>query len=98
MASLYARDRSWPLHVLRLALVLGVIGAAAGTARAQVLYGSIVGNVADASRAAVPGATVKIVHKGTSLSREATTDADGVYRFTNVHPGTYSVTVALAGF
>jgi hypothetical protein len=67
-------------------------------ARAQVLYGSIVGNVADATKAAVPGATVTIVHKETNLARESSTSADGTYRFVNVQPGTYTVRVALAGF
>jgi Carboxypeptidase regulatory-like domain/TonB dependent receptor len=67
-------------------------------AHAQVLYGSIIGNVADSSRAPVPGATVTITHRETNLSRESTTTADGNYRFVNVQPGTYRVRVALAGF
>jgi len=67
-------------------------------ARAQVLYGSIVGNVTDTTKAAVPGATVTIIHKETNLAREATTTADGAYRFVNVQPGTYTIRVALAGF
>jgi hypothetical protein len=97
MASLYGRDRSWPLRVRRLTLALCVLGLA-GEARAQVLYGSIVGNVADASKAAVPGASVTIVHKETSLSKEGATGADGTYRFVNLQPGTYSIRVSLAGF
>jgi hypothetical protein len=67
-------------------------------AHAQVLYGSIVGNVADSSKAPVPGATVTITHRETNLSRESTTTADGNYRFVNVQPGTYRVRVALTGF
>jgi len=45
-------------------------------AQAQVLYGSIVGNVTDASDAAIVGATVTLTNKETNLSRETTTNAD----------------------
>src|SRR5581483_5122146 len=51
---------------------------------AQVLYGSVVGNVRDASGATIPGATVTIINKGTSLQREATTTTDGSYSIINV--------------
>ena len=78
-----------------VALLAGVL---AGRSDAQVLYGSIVGNVADSTKAAVPGATVTIIHKETNLARESTTTSDGTYRFVNVQPGTYTVRVALAGF
>jgi len=65
---------------------------------AQVLYGSVVGRVSDASQAAVAGATVTIVHQETNLAREATTNGEGAYRFVNLMPGTHTVRVALAGF
>ncbi len=65
---------------------------------AQVLYGSVVGNVRDASGATIPGATVTIINKGTSLQREATTTTDGSYSIINVLPGTYDVKVTLQGF
>ena len=72
--------------------------ALAGPSDAQVLYGSLVGNVADSSGAAVPGATVTLINTNTNLAREATTSAEGVYRFVNVQPGTYRVRVVLTGF
>ncbi len=75
-----------------------LFGALAGRSDAQVLYGSIVGNVADASKAAVPGAAVTIVHKETNLARETVTRSDGSYTFVNVQPGTYTVRIVLAGF
>ena len=78
-----------------LLLLLLALPAAAG---AQVLYGSLVGNVSDDTGAAVPGATVTIRNKGTGGSRDATTDTTGAYRFDTVQPGTYSVTVQLTGF
>ena len=51
-----------------------------------MLYGSIVGNVADTSQAAVPAATVTVINKATNLAREATTRSDGSYSFVNVQP------------
>ena len=70
----------------------------ASTANAQILYGSIVGNVKDAQGGAVPGATVTVTNKDTGLTLDATSNAEGAYSFTNVLPGTYDVKVALQGF
>jgi hypothetical protein len=80
-----------------LLAVVAVLASAAPTP-AQILYGSVVGNVTDAQGAVVPGATVTITHKETNLTREATTNEAGVYTLTNAVPGTYDVKVALSGF
>jgi hypothetical protein len=77
-------------------LALGMVGV--GTVQAQVLYGTLVGDVTDTTKAGVPGATVTITHKETNLSREGTTDTSGSYRFVNVQPGTYTVKVSMSGF
>ena len=76
-------------------LMLLTLPAAAG---AQVLYGSLVGNVSDDTGAAVPGATVTIRNKATGATRDVTTDATGNYRLDTVQPGTYDMTVQLSGF
>ena len=49
-----------------LALLVVAILALAGPADAQVLYGSIVGNVTDTSQASVPGASVTAIHDATN--------------------------------
>jgi hypothetical protein len=67
-------------------------------ADAQVLYGSIVGNVTDSSGAAMPGATVTIEQTETKLKRELITDTAGAYHFTAVPTGTYTITVTMNGF
>jgi hypothetical protein len=64
---------------------------------AQVLYGSLVGNVTDI-QAAVPGAEVTVTSKETNLTRRVLTNESGFYSFPNLQAGTYSVTVTMAGF
>jgi len=79
-------------------VVVLAFAAAARPVGAQVLYGSIVGNVHDSTGATLPGATVTILHEETKLTREITTDSAGGYTFTAVPSGTYLVTVSLQGF
>jgi len=56
--------------------------------------GTLQGTVTDsATSAAISGATVTIVG-----GASATTDATGFYQFTNVTPGTYSVTASKTGY
>ena len=80
-----------------LALLL-TVGLTPGQADAQVLYGSLVGNVTDQNGAVVSGATVTIVNKGTSQIREAATSESGEYSITNILPGDYDVKVTKQGF
>src|SRR5580704_269400 len=59
---------------------------------------AIIGQVSDASGAAVPGATVAIHNTETGLQRIATTDDSGRFNFTQLKPGTYTVRVEAQGF
>src|SRR4051794_24507095 len=63
-------------------------------AMSQVLYGSLVGNVTDASDAPVPEAPVKITHIETNQSRNGVTNAEGIYNFPTIAAGTYEVVVS----
>ncbi len=65
---------------------------------AQVLYGSLVGNVTDASSAAVPDAKVVAKEMRTGFVREATTNESGQYQISTLPGGTYEITVAKQGF
>ena len=67
-------------------------------AQAQVLFGSLVGNVIDSTGAAVPGAMVKISEVQTGQTRELETNAAGGYTISTVPAGTYDVSVSKAGF
>jgi Carboxypeptidase regulatory-like domain/TonB dependent receptor len=68
------------------------------TATAQVLFGSIVGNVTDASGAGVPGATVEITETSTNETRTVQTNEGGVYTITTVTAGTYQMGITKVGF
>jgi hypothetical protein len=59
---------------------------------------AIIGQVIDASGAAVPGATVTVVSKETGLKRSANTDDSGRFNFPQLKPGAYSVRVEAEGF
>ena len=91
------RARRWRYRTLCALVVLAGLPWAASL-DAQVLYGSIVGNVRDASGGALPGATVVVTHNETKAKRETVTDAVGAYRFSTVQPGTYTVVVTMTGF
>jgi protocatechuate 3,4-dioxygenase beta subunit len=59
---------------------------------------AIVGQVSDASGAAVPGAMVTIHNTETGLQRAATSDDSGRFSFTQLKPGIYTVRVEAQGF
>ena len=64
----------------------------------QTVSSSIVGSVVDPADAVVSGAPVTLNSVDTGAIRTATTDSLGTYRFTEVAPGTYNVTIKAAGF
>src|SRR5688572_117229 len=70
----------------------------ADTAGAQVLYGSIVGNVTDSSNAAVAGAAVAITNSETGQTRQTATNETGGYTFPTVQAGGYEVRITKEGF
>ena len=88
-------QRRSPLELLAILVALSLVPAAVA---AQVLYGSIVGQVRDTSGAAVPGVTVTITGLDTGLTRTAVSNDTGGYSFTNVLAGQYDVKASLQGF
>ncbi|MBM3755604.1 MAG: hypothetical protein FJW38_16660 [Acidobacteria bacterium] len=78
--------------------ILFAVLALSGAAYSQVLYGSLTGNVKDASDAAVPGAEISAQERGTGLVRKATSNESGVYTIPTLPGGVYTVTVSKQGF
>jgi hypothetical protein len=82
----------------RALLLAGLLALLAATAVAQSTYGNIAGVVIDPSKAVVRDATVQALNTNTGVARNAKSDADGFFRFLNLDPGTYTVTVEATGF
>ncbi|MBL8222175.1 MAG: carboxypeptidase regulatory-like domain-containing protein, partial [Bryobacterales bacterium] len=68
------------------------------SAQAQVLYGSLVGDVTDATGAAVPAAQVKVQNMGTGQQWELTTTTEGAYTINTLTPGQYRINISASGF
>jgi len=87
--------KRWCVTALTVALIAGAVLPAL----AQQQTGSISGRASDASGATLPGVTVSIVSDNLiGGPRTAVTDEQGVYRFTLLPGGRYTVTFALSGF
>jgi len=79
-------------------VVLGSLTVWVEPAQAQLLQGSITGNVTDASQAAVVGAKVVATEQTTNFTRDTTTNATGGYNLPTLPPGTYTITVTAPSF
>jgi carboxypeptidase family protein/TonB-dependent receptor-like protein len=77
-----------------LAAMLVLVTAAA--ALAQIGGGTLSGSVTDEQGGVLPGVTVTL--EGTDRTVSTTTDDAGKFRFLNLAPGTYKVSMALQGF
>jgi outer membrane receptor protein involved in Fe transport len=79
-------------------LCIILLSTAGSAALAQTSFGSVNGTVTDASSGVIPGAAVTLVNLSTNIKMEAVTNDSGLFRFVNVRPGRYGLTIALAGF
>lgn len=85
--------------ILQLILLLIVTTISTAPIWAQGLgAGTVAGTVIDPNNAAVPNATLTIANPVTGYKRTATSDADGAFRFDNVPPNTYQLSVSASGF
>jgi hypothetical protein len=66
------------------------------SAKAQTA--SVGGAIRDPNEQLVNGATITLLNTGTGISREASSNDEGIFWFTNVAPGPYSITVERDGF
>src|SRR5215831_18125584 len=81
-----------PVACLLCALSLSVPAQSLGSA------GTVSGTVTDPNNAVIKGATVVIQNSVTGYRRAATTDSAGAFRFTDVPPNNYQLTVTTNEF
>jgi hypothetical protein len=89
----------WTQRKWLLMLSCGLFGLfGPGQARAQLLQGTIDGNVTDPTQAAVAGATVVVTNEQTNFTRDTLTNSSGGYTLPTLPPGGYTVKVTMSGF
>src|SRR5580692_6435735 len=72
--------------VLMLLTALGAYGQSAS-------FATITGHAQDLKGASVPGATVTATNVETGMTRQTQTTSDGLYRFDNLPPGVYDLSI-----
>jgi len=86
------------LSLRLLAIAFLVIFSIRDISAQTTTSGGLTGAVSDASHAVVPGASVELRNNTKGTTQTAKTDGDGVYRFSFLAPGRYTLTVSHAGF
>src|SRR5262249_24238834 len=84
-------------HFITIALLTLLALAMPRGAGAQVLYGSLTGNVTDSTGAVVTGAKVDAQNIATGVSTIVNGDDRGPYLFSNLQAGVYKVTITAQG-
>src|SRR5580700_3270085 len=84
-----------PLVALRAVFFILIL---CGLVRAQSSTSSLRGIVSDPQGAVVVGARVNLSNPSTGFSQSTTSNSLGDYQFLQTPPGTYTLTVSMAGF
>src|SRR4051812_1196741 len=82
----------------RSALVLAFALLPALASGQRTTTGTIAGKAIDSSGAVLPGVTISVTSPEALGQFSAVTDAQGIYRVTNLPPATYDIRAELAGF
>ena len=89
--------RFWKSWIVVLALVLLNLGMTNPVAAQSTYTSQLTGVVSDVSGAVIPGAKVTLTDEGTNIPANTVTNGNGIYLFTNVRPGSYTILVEAPG-
>jgi len=85
--------------IVRLAAIaIAALSLCAHFSNAQTSSAAVTGHVVDQSGGAVANATVRLVEESTHVPLTTQTNTNGNFIFTNVEPGTFTVTVTANGY
>jgi outer membrane receptor protein involved in Fe transport len=88
-----------PFNILTMMIALAFsLVLAASVFGQQAATATIEGIVADQNKSAVPGAKVTVKNLDIGLTREITTDENGIYRIAALPPGIYQISAGGKGF
>jgi hypothetical protein len=85
-------------YLTNLSISTLIAGALCATAFGQSQTGSLSGEVQDAAKAAIPGATVDVTLASAGVTLHTVTSDAGIYVFPSLAPGEWTVTVEKQGF
>src|SRR5437879_8522024 len=85
-------------HLFRTLTTLTLFLVCAVAAIAQTGTSNITGSVRDVNGAVVPGATVTAKNEATGVTSTQTTNDSGLYAFSSLPVGKYTITVEKQGF
>ena len=80
-----------------LALFLLSLGVSSRVEAQSTYTSQLTGVVSDPSGAVMPGAKVTLTDEDTNIPANSVTNGSGIYLFTNVRPGTYTIRVEAPG-
>src|SRR6266478_4995653 len=87
-----------PNHLISTLMALIIFVVCTVTAIAQTGTSNITGSVRDTAGAVVPGATVTAKNEATGVTSTQTTNDSGVYAFSSLPVGNYTIAVEKQGF
>src|ERR1700683_996612 len=92
------KERSWKVRFLLGALALVVLSGQAVYGQTQAITATLNGTVTDSSGEALTGAKVTVTSAERGISRASSTGSTGLYSFTLLPPGAYTLVVEVPGF
>ena len=98
METFFRRLRSGQRYLWLFGMLLSVAGFIPQAAMAQQATANVNGAVKDPSGAAVANAQIELTNVNTGVVRKTATNANGIYDFPGVVPGTYSMQASATGF